>query len=263
VNIRALSLCIAVIPCLYGQSAKPTPAQQQAILARIQEAAINYSDRLQDFTCTQFTIRSTDHETNAKKWSLLETQELEVTYVSHREHYRLMKVNGKSDKLEKRIKGGYFRPGGEFGSTLQKIFEPKAEAEFAWDGTEENDGKRGCVFRYHVAEETTTLAMQVNEQVVPMGHHGVIHADCETGSVLRIQLETEPAWARLLGRRAVGSQIDIHYGLTTIASKEFLVPLEAVEIVRFGNTLTKAELQFSQYRKYDADSSIKFDPDPK
>jgi hypothetical protein len=54
-------------------------------------------------------------------------------------------------------------------------------------------------------------------------------------------------------------QLDVRYGLATIASREFLVPQQAVEIAPFGKTLTKAEIQFQQYRKYDSSSSITFD----
>jgi hypothetical protein len=32
-----------------------------------------------------------------------------------------------------------------------------------------------------------------------------------------------------------------------------------VEIARFGPTLSKADIKFLNYRKYDADSSIKFE----
>jgi len=226
----------------------------------MREAAINYGDRLQDFSCNQFTIRSTDQESNGKHWKHLDTLEHEVDYVAHRDRYRLLKVDGKTTDLERRLKKGYFTPGGEFGSRLRKIFEPQAHAEFTWDRAEEVDGARTCVFRYHVPEASTTLAMQVNMEAVSMGHHGFVHADCETGTVRRIEMESEPAWAHMGGREiAIGALVDVRYGLTAIGAREFLVPLEAVEIVRFNQTLTKAEIKFQQYRKYDADSSIKFD----
>jgi hypothetical protein len=135
-----------------------------------------------------------------------------------------------------------------------------AQAQFAWDRTEEIGGRRACVFRYRVAEETSTLAMEVNQQSVTLGHHGFVHADCETGSVLRIEIETDPAWVWLGGRRnEIGAKVDLRYGMASIGAKEFLVPIEAVEIARFGGTLSKADVKFQNYRKYDADSSIKFD----
>jgi hypothetical protein len=230
------------------------------MIARIREAAINYGDGLENFSCTQDTERSTDNESKGKRWKRLDSLEHQVDYVDHHERYRLLKVNGKTNDLAKRVKLGHFLPGGEFGSRLRHIFVPIAEAKFTWDRDDEISGRRACVFRYRVAQETSTMAMQVNQQSITLGHHGFVHADCETGVVLRIEIETEPAWAWLGGRRnEIGAQVDLRYGMATIGGKEFLVPIEAVEIARFDKTLTKADIKFKDYRKYDADSSIRFE----
>jgi hypothetical protein len=257
--MRAAPFCLA-IACAYAQSVEPSPADQRALIARMREAAVNYGEHLQDFSCTQHTIRSTDNESNGKHWKHIDYLEHQVDYVDHHERYRLLNVDGKTNDLAKRLRKGPFRPGGEFGSRLRHIFVPIAQAQFTWDRTEEIGGRRTCVFRYRVAEETSTLAMEVNAQSITLAHHGFVHADCETGSVLRIEIETDPAWAWMGGRRnEVGAQVDLRYGMVSIGAKEFLVPLEAVEIARFGPTLSKADIKFLNYRKYDADSSIKFD----
>ena len=44
-----------------------------------------------------------------------------------------------------------------------------------------------------------------------------------------------------------------------VGSNAFLLPQDAVEIGIFGKTLTKAEIKFQQYRKYDSSSNITFD----
>ncbi len=257
---RTVPLLLVAICCAYAES----PAEQRAIIERVRENALNYNERLQDFTCTQYTIRSTDHGSNGRKWSKLDTQELEVSMVKHLEHYRLLKVNDKSDHLEQRIKGGYFRPGGEFGSSIRKIFEPKARARFEWDHSEDSAPGRVCVFRYQVPEESTTMAMQVNRETVPMAHHGLIRANCETGDVLHAEVETEPAWATLFDPpREVGAQLEVDYAVTVIGGRTFLLPSRAIEIARFDKTLTKAEIRFDQYRKYEADSSIHYDVEGK
>jgi hypothetical protein len=40
---------------------------------------------------------------------------------------------------------------------------------------------------------------------------------------------------------------------------KFLLPQQATEIAPFGKTMTKAEMQFRDYRKYDSSSNITFD----
>lgn len=226
----------------------------------MRDAAITYTDRLQDFLCTQLTVRSADQSGTGKHWKPLETQELELGYIAHKEHYRLLKVNGKTTDPGKRVKKGYWTPGGEFGTYLLTIFDPKAAAEFEWDREESAAGKRSCVFRYRVPVATSTFAITADADRVKMGHHGFVTADCDTGTVTRIQIETEPASVMRYGRDvAIGLQLDVRYGLTTIASKEFLLPQQAIEIAPFGKTLTKAKIRFQQYRKYESDSSIAFD----
>jgi hypothetical protein len=264
-NVRRIAWLFFSIACAVAQppranSSAPTPAAQRTLIARMREAALNYGDRLQDFTCTQLTERFTDNESNGKHWKHIDNLEHQVDFVSHRERYRLQKVNGKTTDLGRRLKKGYFQPGGEFGSRLRKIFEPDQDAEFLWDRDEQIGGRRACVFRYRIPEATSTMAMQVDLESVTLGHHGFVHADCETGTVLRIEMETDRAWVHLGGRRSeIGAQVDLRYGTVTISGKEFLVPLEAVEIARFDRSLTKADIKFKNYRKYDADSSIKFE----
>src|SRR5580704_15091972 len=127
-QLRAVPLSFALVWYASGQVSAPDAAEQKALIARMREAAVNYADRLQDFLSTQLTSRSVDTSGSGKHWKALETQELELGYVAHKEHYRLLKVNGKTTDLEKRVKRGYFIPGGEFGSSLQMIFIPKASA---------------------------------------------------------------------------------------------------------------------------------------
>ena len=143
------------------------------------------------------------------------------------------------------------------------IFTPKAAAEFDWDREESIAGKRSCVFRYRVPVATTTLVINADADHVKMAHHGFVSADCDTGMVTRIRIETEPASVKRIGRNvAIGMQLEVRYGPAMIASKEFLLPQQAVEIAPFGKTLTKAEIEFQQYRKYESDSIITFDDGP-
>jgi hypothetical protein len=172
----------------------------------------------------------------------------------------LLQVNGKTTALESRVKRGYWIPRGEFGSSLRIVFEPKAAAELAWDHEETSAGKRSCVIRYRVPVTTSTYVIQADLDHVKMAHHGFVTADCETGSVTRVQIETEPASVKRHGQDiAIGMQLDVRYGPVLIGPNEFLLPEQAVEIAPFGKTLTKAEIRFEKYRKYDSSSQIKFD----
>src|ERR1700676_1142794 len=98
-----------------GQTPESDAAARNAILTRMKDAAVNYADRLQDFLCVERIKRSKEDSGPFKHWQALDTQEREVGYISHQEHYRVLSVNGKPPAAEK-IKPGYFLPSGEFGA---------------------------------------------------------------------------------------------------------------------------------------------------
>ena len=136
--------------------------------------------------------------------------------MGHREGHTLLKVNGRPPEAGQKISGGYFHPGSEFGSYFRKVFDSAAHAEFVWDHEEQSNGRRLCIFRYRVPLFTSTWSVTANGDEIRMGHHGFVHADCETGGVMRLQLETE-----ISERKPVGIQADIHYGPVVIGSMEF------------------------------------------
>jgi hypothetical protein len=246
-----------------GQIPEPNAAARNAILARVKDAAVNYADRLQDFLCVQRIKRSKEDLGPFKHWQVLETQEREVGYIAHREHFRVLSVNGKPPAGEK-IKPGYFSLGGEFAKPLGYIFDPQSAAEFEWDRLEQSGGRRLCVFRYRVTTTEGTMVMYADADRVHMQHHGLVSVDCDSGMPMRIQIETEPASVqRGILKVALGWKIDIRYAITAIAGKEFPLPQAAEETVRFGSTQTKAEIQFEQYRKYESSATLTFDADGK
>ncbi len=59
--------------------------------------------------------------------------------------------------------------------------------------------------------------------------------------------------------KVIGTQLDLRYAPASIGGHEFLLPQQAVEVAPFGKTLTKMEMQFRDYRKYDSSSNITFD----
>jgi hypothetical protein len=256
----AITLGLLALPAS-GQDPTPDAAGQQAVVARMRDAALTYSDRLQDFTCIQLSTRSAGPSPTGPHWKPLEKQESELSYVGHREHYKLLAVNGESTGLQKRIKQGpYATTGGEFGSALLKIFDPQARAEFVWDHRETSAPTHTCVFRYSVSPSTSTEVITADLDHVRVGHHGTVWADCDTGAVTHFRMETDRGEVHRHGIRVpLEFRLEVSYAPATIGSQEFLLPQTAEETTLFYKTWTKAEIQFQQYRKYDAHSTVKFD----
>jgi len=257
---RAVFLAAALVVCAIGQISTPDAGAEQAMVSRIRQAALEYGNQLQNFTCIQITARSIGPSATGSRWKPLETQETELNYVDHREHYKLLKVNGETTDLEKRTKSGYFKGYGQFGSALQDIFDPKADARFERDRAETGSGGGACVLRYGVPQASSTIVITADRDQVRVGHHGTVWANCESGAVTRFVTETDPAEVRRMGRRVpLGYRLEVRYGPARIGGLEFLLPQSAVQTALFYKTWTKAEIQFRQYRKYDANSTIKFE----
>ena len=225
------------------------------LIARMREAALTYSGHLQDFLCTKVTTRSGDRSGAGTNWKPLDVQEAEVRYVDHKETETLLKVNGQSAHLK--IKQGYFSPGGEFGDSLLAIFNSPVQAQFAFDHQETAGTQQLCAFRYQVPHANFGWGMSDGTQTVVFAHHGMVYADCSTGAIMRLHMESEPAEMHRLGFHfPVGERLDISYRPTLIGGKEFLLPSSAEAIAWYSTDWTKAEMQFLNYRKFDASSRI-------
>lgn len=76
---------------------------------------------------------------------------------------------------------------------------------------------------------------------------------------MRFHMEADPAAVKQGGRDiALGYELDVRFAFTAIAGQEFLLPRIAESTALFDKTLTKAEVKFQQYRKYDTNSTITF-----
>jgi len=237
----ALDAGVDLIPSDQYEALAKFMASQNKVLARVQQAARTYTEHLEDFTCTQIRTRSVDTSGTGKHFKLLETQEEELSFVGHREHYT--PLNTKT-----RVRGG-IHSSGEFGSMLKGVFDPKVNANFVWDRREGNQ----CIFRYSVDKATSSLTVRTKSEHFTIAHHGSIYADCETGMVLRLTSESIP------GGSPFAFRTEIQYAPADIAGHTFLLPLTVENLSVNGKTLTKADLRFENYRKYDASTSIHFE----
>ena len=93
-----------------------------------------------------------------------------------------------------------------------------------------------------------------------MPYTGSVYADPETGAVWRITDAATDIPAKLL-TRAISTTID--YDEIPVGDKKYLLPVEAVVSLLLENKKVRNELEFHDYRKFEADSAITFgDPVP-
>ena len=149
---------------------------------------------------------------------------------------------------------------GEFGSMMRELFEPATAARFEWQRWATLRGKRNHVYTYFVAQPNSrwTVSYQRRDVTTP-GYHGLVFVDRESQEVTRITLDADmPASFPVQMATTV-----LDYDSTDISGAKFMLPLRAEVRMRAGKDLVKNEVEFRMYRKFGADTSIKFDtPEP-
>lgn len=239
-----------------------TSAESEQIISRVKTWAEEYTNRLQDFLCTQNMTRYKGKSGPSPGWERLENQQLKVSYKDKKVGYRRLSVDGRTDGMDQRVKKGYLIPGGEFGAISWPFF-PKGAAEFALDHRDVAGDRTVCVLSYSVPSGRTNMVMSVNGARVSLAYHGVIEAVCDTGEIHRLEIVSDigrgPGRVNSTRLINVGMELDIRYAPYSIAGVSYLLPSHAVLKGLFHTTLTRADIDFDNYRKYEVNSNIRFD----
>ena len=150
---------------------------------------------------------------------------------------------------------------GEFGDMLREIFERDTRASFQWERWGTLRKKRTHVIRYQVEQSQSKWAIVYEKSMsIRPAYTGLIYADASNGMIMRVTLEAlnMPASFPIQVAR---NQLDYDY--TEIGGSTFLLPLRAEMRMREGRLLIRNDIEFRNYRKFGADTSITFDtPEP-
>ena len=269
---RSSSLSTAVFaPKEEGPKLPPIPsaAEQAEIMRDVREYALNYTKSLPDFLCTQVTRRKAAGEpgsryargTSEPSFQTMDTLTLRLSYFEQKEDYKLILVNNSPTTQGYNNLGGA-TSSGEFGSMMLQIFEPQTQADFQWDHWATLRGKLVMAFRYSVEQSHSqwSIDYERRQHILP-AYSGLVYVDKDLHVVMRITLNAEnipPTFPIRLAKTI------LDYDYQDISGHEFLLPLKAQVDMSADGILTRNETEFRLYRKYSAESEIKYDitPDP-
>jgi hypothetical protein len=243
----------------------PSSQEQAAIIDEVREYALNYSKTLPDFICTQVTRRFAAPAPGTKyggsadsepRWTALDTLTIKLSYFEQKEDYKLILVNNTLTTQDYGTLGGSTTTG-DFGSMMREIFEPASQAHFEWDHWGTLRGRRVLAFSYRVAQSRSQwhIVYEKKMDIVP-AYHGLVYVDKETHEVMRVTLEAENIPAGFPIHRA---DTVLDYDFQQLSGKTFLLPLKSTTIMSTSEYWTKNDEEFRVYRKYSAESDIKFD----
>src|ERR1019366_1988615 len=118
-------------------------------------------------------------------------------------------------------------------------------------------------FSYRIALEHSNALIQYgaepagpNAIIVP--YHGEVYVDEETHMVLRLtqQAEIPPGFPINVNESTVD------YEFASVAGRQYLLPAHAYVRTRSGNYVAENNVVFHQYRKFQSEAIISFDPPP-
>ena len=234
-------------------ASEPSAADQQKLLAAMRRYAELYVSNLPNFLCTQVTQQFSTGK-NTARWHRGDTLTSRLVFNQGREERRLELVNDKPANGRATRSHTPLTTEGEFGMLIDSILGPASAASLSWQGWDNVRGKPVAVFSYAINRAHSRLSLSLSDlarEVVP--YHGSIYADPVDGTVWRVTnaITDIPPDVRT---RSVSTTIE--YGETPIGSANYLLPVQASVTLFTGSSNLRNEIQFKNYRKFEADSNI-------
>jgi hypothetical protein len=238
---------------------EPDSQEREKILDAVREYALNYTQSLPNFICTQVIRRQEDPTGSGDHYKSVDRIQEQLTYYEHQEKYKVMAVNSQMVENRDHMKMGGAMSEGEFGSMMYEIFEPSSAADFEWTKFGKLDGVIMNVFSYKIAQERSHYSIIHNDtNRVSSGYHGLIYARKDDNVIIKITLECDsiPATFPIQDVKQ-----ELWYAAAKISGREFILPQKWESHSRDGHMLAFNAAEFALYRKYEAETSIKFETD--
>jgi hypothetical protein len=241
------------------ENAKPVArpgAATDDIIGAARDAADHLTDGLPNFLVQQNTTRYFSRAI-PPQWQVLDVVTAEVASVNGKEDYRNIMVNGKPSNRPIEKTGAWST--GEFQTVLDSLLSPYTAAVFHKTRDENIDGRSAYTYDFRVREENSNWDIHAPDgsKATP-AYVGTVWIDKETSNVMRIEEQTGSLPASFPFDKAESVVV---YGFVRIDGKAYPLPIhsEILTCQRGSSTCTKNDIDFRNYRKFGADSTVTFD----
>lgn len=237
-----------------------TQSNDDPVIEKAREAAWQFSGALPNFFCQQVTTRyQSDHPKTG--WDALDIVTADVAYEDGQETYKNIKVGSKvvNKKMED-IEGT--RSTGEFASILIDLLSPDTAAVFRRTGSDTIHGRPTWVYKFDVQREHSHWRIEAAAQLYYPAYTGSIWIDKQSARVMRIEQQAR-SMPLLFPFDTTESATE--YDFIRLATPEsFLLPVDAevLSCVRGSSVCARNRIEFRNYRKFGAESSVTFEAKP-
>jgi hypothetical protein len=232
---------------------RPSDPDAAAIIEKSRQKALDYTRSLPDFVCTE-VVRRYVSDGRVSRWRQIDTLAIKLSYFQHAEEHKLELIDGKPterkyEELENATSSG------EFGAVLREIFDPASEAAFDWESWKNLRKHRTAVYQYAVSAAHSPYVLKSDNRRAIVGIHGVLEIDSETGEVLHVTYAAYDV-PKELGLKSAVSTVD--YDFAEVGGRDYLLPVRSEMEMHGPRAWVWNKMEFREYRKFSADSTIKF-----
>ena len=232
-----------------------------AVIDQAREAAFSFAETLPNYVVKQFTTR---YETEAARggqtsWIAIDNVTADVVSEDGKESYKNLLVNGKPPREAVEKSGSWST--GEYQSVLLDVLQPATNADFRGKRSTTIVNRAAYRYDFSVEQPNSHWHVHAGDQEYQPEYVGVIWIDKENFRVLRIELEARNM-PRGFALDTVESAVDYDY--VVIGGEKFLLPVhsETLSCERGTSLCDRNVIDFRNYKKFGADTSITFEPTP-
>lgn len=236
------------------------PARAPAVSAdpyieKARAATEAFSEKLPDYICKEYVTRFSSTARPAN-WQALDVVSMDIVYQGGRESYRNVAINNRPTHKEIDQIGGSWSTG-EFASMLSDLFSPAAAADFSFRRNSSASGSEARVYDFEVRQPNSHWHVEVASQSMEPAYKGSVWIETGSGRVLRIEMQAQQLPPEF-PMDTVESAVD--YENVRIGAAQFLLPVhaEVLSCQRGTSNCTRNAIDFRNYHKYSADSSIEY-----
>jgi hypothetical protein len=237
----------------WGQ--RPSDADFTALLEKSRQKALDYAQSLPDFVCAEIIQRYAASAWGVKlgPWIYTDTLTVKLSYSQRTEGHKLELIDGRPTDRKFEELGGE-TSSGEFGGILRTVFDPASQAAFERDSLKKVRNRR-IAYQYAVSAARSPYYVRHQNRTAIVGLRGTVEIDSETGEI----------WRLVAIAYDIPQQVDVQffsstveYALASVAGRNYLLPGHSETEMHSTETWTRNKMEFRNYRKFSADSTVDF-----